>query len=459
MDEKDLNENLDERRTEDFEGDITQENTGFVLINNDEDEEAKIKYDDVDDVLEEEIEDKSMDENINDNINETPNEGPNNDEAFIKEPIKIEEKKKKTFKGSAFSYIAIALISSMIGGLASYFVAPRLFAGFKPASTSYQAEAIVINTNDNLSTVTAVAKKAMSSVVGITTVETQNVWPFDSRDVSGVGSGVIIDSKGYILTNSHVIADGNAKEITVLFENGEQVNGSVLWNDATLDLAIVKVNVNNLPVAELGDSDDLEVGEIAIAIGNPLGLEFERTVTSGIISGLNRSVTVENRVVIDNLIQTDASINPGNSGGPLLNGKGQVIGINTAKISSGEGLGFAIPINEVKAIASQVIESGTYKVVFMGITGVSSEEYQSRLGVELSTNKGVVVVEVQAGSPAAIAGLQSGDIILSIDDVEVNNMSELKRALIKYKQNDKANINIVRNTQEENLVIEFTLVR
>lgn len=456
MDEKDLNENLNEKMDENIQNDTSQNATGFVLINKDEDEEVNGQYDNV---SQEPIED-SINENINEPLDaESINEEPIVEEPIIREPIRKEAKKKKGFKGSAFSYIAIALISSMLGGLASYFIAPRLFAGISPASSSYQADAIVINTNDELSTVTAVAKKSMSSVVGITTVETQNVWPFDSRDVSGVGSGVIIDSNGYILTNSHVIADGNAKEITVLFENGEHVIGSVLWNDVSLDLAIVKVNVNNLPVAELGDSDDLEVGEIAIAIGNPLGLEFERTVTSGIISGPNRSVTVENRVVIDNLIQTDASINPGNSGGPLLNGKGQVIGINTAKISSGEGLGFAIPINEVKVIASQVIESGTYKVVFMGITGVASEEYQSRLGVELSTDDGVVVVEVQAGSPAEIAGLQSGDIITKIDDIEVNNMSELKRTLINYKQNDKANISIIRNTQEQNLEIEFTIVR
>lgn len=455
MDEKDLNEDLDDRMDDNLENAMSQEDNGFVLINKDEDEETKFKYDDVDDVSEGIIEDT-----INRSVNEeSTSEGSINEESIIEEPIRKQENKKKGFKGSAFSYIAIALISSSLGGFASYFVAPRLFAGITPTSTSYQAEAITINTNDDLSTVTAVAKKSMSSVVGITTVETQNVWPFNSQDVSGVGSGVIIDSDGYILTNSHVIADGNAKEITVLFENGEQVSGSVLWNDTSLDLAIVKVSVNNLPVAELGDSDELEVGEIAIAIGNPLGLEFERTVTSGIISGLNRSVTVENRVVIDNLIQTDASINPGNSGGPLLNGKGQVIGINTAKISSGEGLGFAIPINEVKIIANQVIESGTYKVVFMGITGVASEEYQSRLGVELSTDKGVVVVEVQAGSPAEIAGLQSGDIITRIDDVEVNSMSELKRALIKYKLDDKANISMIRNTQEQNLKIEFTLVR
>ena len=391
------------------------------------------------------------------------------DEVIIEEPIReqtpekeiyFKEPKKKGFRGSVFSYIALALVFSLLGGIASTYLAPKLYGVVLPypANNQYTTQAININTNDDLSTVSAVAKKAMSSVVGITTVETQQNF-FSQQDVSGVGSGVIIDSNGYILTNSHVVADGNAKELKVLFENGEQVDGTVLWNEASLDLAIVKVDVTNLPVADLGDSDTLEVGEIAIAIGNPLGLEFQRSVTSGIISGLNRSVTVDGRVIIDNLIQTDASINPGNSGGPLLNAKGEVIGINTAKITSGEGLGFSIPINEVKSIAEQIIKNGTFKTVFMGITGVSVEEYESRLGVKLSTDNGIVIIEVQGDSPAAKAGVHSGDIITHIDNTEVTNMSQLKKALHNYNQNDKANLRIIRNSNEVNMEIDFSEVR
>lgn len=395
----------------------------------------------------------------------------NNDEVVIDEEIKKEEqerhpryrvnrtKKKRKFRGSAFSYIAIAIVCSLLGGFTASYLSPKLFKNELAAGSQYNAKAITINTSDDLSTVTAVAKKAMSSVVGITTVETQQVWPFASEDISGIGSGVIIKDDGYILTNSHVVADGNARELKVLLENGEQVDGKVLWNDSAIDLAIVKVDVTNLPVAELGDSDALEVGEIAIAIGNPLGLEFQRSVTSGIISGLNRSVTVEGRVVIENLIQTDASINPGNSGGPLLNGKGQVIGINTAKITSGEGLGFSIPINEVKDIAAQVIQNGSYKTVFMGISGVSVIEYETRLGVELSADVGVVIIEVQPDSPAAKAGIQVGDVITKIGETGVEDMSQLKKSLYKYRQNDKESISIVRNTEEKNLDIEFTVVR
>ncbi|KKH59039.1 hypothetical protein DU75_07475, partial [Methanosarcina mazei] len=203
---------------------------------------------------------------------------------------------------------------------------------------------INITTKEDITTVTAVAKKSMKSVVGITTVETVRdfIW---ERQVQGIGSGVIVDSRGYILTNSHVVGDNNADRITVLFEDGDKKVGQVIWHDPSLDLAMVKVNAINLPVADFGDSDTLQIGEIAVAIGNPLGLEFQRTVTSGIISGLNRTIPLDQYYKMEDLIQTDASINPGNSGGPLLNAKGEVIGINTAKISTGEGLGFAIPIN------------------------------------------------------------------------------------------------------------------
>jgi len=412
-------------------------NNGFILV---------------DEVNSEETIDESVDPVI---VEEPIRHQTNNNEATV-----LETKKKRGFRGSVFSYIALALVFSILGGIASTYLAPKLYGVVLPypSNNQYTTQAININTNDDLSTVSAVAKKAMSSVVGITTVETQQNF-FSQQDVSGVGSGVIIDSNGYILTNSHVVADGNAKELKVLFENGEQVDGTVLWNDASLDLAIVKVDVTNLPVAELGDSDTLEVGEIAIAIGNPLGLEFQRSVTSGIISGLNRSVTVDGRVIIDNLIQTDASINPGNSGGPLLNAKGEVIGINTAKITSGEGLGFSIPINEVKSIAEQIIKNGTYKTVFMGITGVSVEEYESRLGVQLSADEGIVIIEVQGESPAGKAGVQSGDIITHIDKTAVTNMSQLKKALHNYNQSDKANLKIIRNSNEVNIEIEFSEVR
>jgi len=367
------------------------------------------------------------------------------------------EPKKKSFKGSFISYIALALIASIVGGLTSSYIGPNLYGKVlpNPKNSQYTAAPVNITTNDDINTVSAVAKKAMSSVVGITSVEVQQFF-FSQQEVEGIGSGVIIDSNGYILTNSHVVGDGNAKSINVLFENGDKKEGKVLWNDSILDLAVVKVDATGLPVAALGDSDKLEVGEIAVAIGNPLGLEFQRSVTSGIISGLSRTIQVGQSNVIEDLIQTDASINPGNSGGPLLNSKGEVIGINTAKIKSAEGLGFSIPINKAKVIAEEVVKNGTYKTVYMGIKGVSVAEYQYRLGIKLSTEKGVILLEVGPKTPASRAGLLNGDIILKIDDSEISNMNELKKALYKYKQGDKATLTVIRNNTEEKIDIEFT---
>jgi Trypsin-like serine proteases, typically periplasmic, contain C-terminal PDZ domain len=275
----------------------------------------------------------------------------------------------------------------------------------------------------------------MSSVVGITTIQVQKefIW---SRTVEGVGSGVIVDSNGYILTNSHVIADGKAREINVLFENGDSKKAEAIWYDPTLDLAIIKVNAKNLVAAELGDSDKLEVGEIAVAIGNPLGLEFQRTVTAGVISGLHRSIQVTQYNIMEDLIQTDASINPGNSGGPLLNSKGQVIGINTAKIQTGEGLGFSIPINTVKPIIESVINEERIEPVSLGISGSDIDLYERQMGEEIKAEKGVLVIDVLPNSPADKAGIKPMDVITKLGDKEVTSLSNLRKELYNYQSGD-----------------------
>jgi len=199
-----------------------------------------------------------------------------------------------------FSYFIVALIGAVIGGLITAYIAPTYLYGklipvpniYQQKSTNGTIQKINITPTDDIQAVEAVAKKAVSSVVGITTVQIQRQFIWE-QEVEGIGSGVIIDSNGYILTNSHVIADGAAKSINVLFENGDTLPGKVLWNDSTLDLAILKVDATNLPEADLGDSDSLEVGQLAVAIGNPLGLDFQRTVTAGVISGLNRSIKID----------------------------------------------------------------------------------------------------------------------------------------------------------------------
>ncbi|MTI70322.1 MAG: trypsin-like serine protease [Firmicutes bacterium] len=373
--------------------------------------------------------------------------------------VEAKNKKPKRKKG-LFSYFIVALIAALLGGIMSVYIAPNFIYGkLIPVPSIYQNNAdnhpnIEINTKDDLSTITAVAKKNMKSVVGITTIETENNYFFGPTQRQGVGSGVIIDSKGYILTNSHVIGNGNAEEITVQFEDGSKKEGKVLWYETGLDLAVVKVNANNLPKVELGDSDKLEVGELAVAIGNPLGLQYQRTVTSGIVSGLDRTIN-DGNIYMEDLIQTDASINPGNSGGPLLNSKGEVIGINTAKITSAEGLGFSIPINTAKSVISQVINKGEVKPVYMGIKGIKISKYEKALGIKLSIDEGIILVEIVNDSPAYNAGLRPQDIITKVDGNNIIDMNSLRKILYNYEPGDKANLTVIRNGEEMNLKIIF----
>lgn len=397
-----------------------------------------------------------MDENKDYGIEDRERDIPE-DIYIYKSSDEIEKKKKKRgFKGSLFSYIALALVASIIGGFISLYVGPSLYGNIlpNPNSNQYASQPVNINTTDDLNTVSAVVKKAMSSVVGITTLQTRQ-FLFEQRDVEGLGSGVIVHSDGYILTNAHVVDNGNAREIKVLFDNGDKVPGRVLWNDPAIDLAIVKVDITNLPVAELGDSENLEVGEIAIAIGNPLGLEFERTVTSGIISGLHRSVRMDQTTIIDDLIQTDASINPGNSGGPLLNKRGEVVGINTAKIKSAEGLGFSIPINSVKTIVRDVIDKGAHNPVMLGIRGIDVQEYQLRLGIDLGIREGIIILQVDENTTASKSGLLPGDIVVKVDNRNIESMQNLKNVLYKYSIGDKATLKIIRNGEEKEIEVVF----
>jgi len=360
-----------------------------------------------------------------------------------------------------FSYILVALIAGMIGGLVTAYIAPTyLYGKIIPVPEIYSEgqlsmmNTVTINPTEEINVVAAVATKAVSSVVGITTVSIERDF-FWSRPVEGVGSGVVVSSDGYILTNSHVIGDGNAREIQVLFESGDKAQGRVLWYDATLDLAVVKVSGTNLHAAELGDSDEIRVGELAVAIGNPLGLDFQRTVTSGVISGLHRSVQVNQYNVMEDLIQTDASINPGNSGGPLLNSKGQVIGINTAKIQTGEGLGFSIPINMVKPVLKEIVEEGTFNNVYIGFTGSEVEIYEVQMDTDLPAESGVVAIEILPGSPADQAGLRSLDVITYVDDEQVTSMANLRKILYNYRIGDSAQLTIDRGGEIIYVTVRF----
>ncbi|WP_432405753.1 serine protease HtrA [Wukongibacter sp. M2B1] len=370
-------------------------------------------------------------------------------------PEKLKHNKKRKKKTSFFTIIIASLISAIIGGVVGAYIAPMYIFDKYPYIHDAPEKVEIITKNSEMNVASAVAQKAMPSVVGITTVSIQRDFLFGARRAQGLGTGVIVDSRGFILTNAHVIDNGEAEEVKVLLNDGETIDAEILWNDGSLDLAVIKIDAANLSVADLGESDDLVVGETAIAIGNPLGLTFERTVTAGIISGLNRSVPVSEYESIDGLIQTDASINPGNSGGPLLNEKGEVIGINTAKIQSGEGLGFAIPINTAKPIVDEFIEKGEFKKVYLGIRPYDVKQVEASYGDIPNVDNGVFIWRVYEDSSAYRAGIATGDVLVSLGGVEIISVQQLLKELYKYRPGDETTVEVVREGERKKLKIKF----
>jgi serine protease Do len=276
-------------------------------------------------------------------------------------------------------------------------------------------------------TVIRVARQATPSVVSV------------SRQ-GGSGSGVVIRRDGIILTNAHVV--GSAATVTIELADGRTLTGRVLGRDPTVDVAVVQIPVNDAPAAPLADSDRLQVGQTAIAIGNPLGLE--RTVTEGIVSAVNRT---PRGFALDALIQTDAAISPGNSGGPLLDSRGAVIGINTAVLSGSgvNGLGFAIPINLASEIAKQIVTTGRVTRAYLGIAyGDIEPELAERLG--LPVKEGIVVMQSEPGSPAGRAGIRRQDIITRIDDTPIAQGGDLRRFLRSRKPGQVVTVTVVSPT-------------
>ena len=266
----------------------------------------------------------------------------------------------------------------------------------------------------------------------------------------GTGSGVIYDKSGLIVTNNHVVE--GASEIVVSLSDGTSVSGKILGTDPATDLAVVKINADNLPVAEFGDSSDIQVGEPAIAIGNPLGLEFRGSVTVGVISALNRSVQVGERKF--NLIQTDAAINPGNSGGALVNADGKVIGINSAKIavSSVEGIGFAIPINSVKPIIKELAEKGKVAHPYVGASLID-KTIAEHYGFDADLKGGLLIMKLAKNGPLALAGAHTGDIILAFDGKKTSSVADLRDEINKHKAGDNVTVTILRNEREITLSV------
>lgn len=309
------------------------------------------------------------------------------------------------------------------------------------------------NTKENDITIEEIIEETNYSVVGISKIKEMgsSIFQTDGIEKLGLGTGVIVSSNGYIITNKHVSGD-KFSNCYVTLENGSTYNANVVWADTTLDLSIVKINLEGLKTAQLGDSNSVKAGQTVYAIGNPIGYEFERTVTSGIISAKSRTLKFTEdgeEILMTDLIQTDATINPGNSGGPLINAEGKVIGINSLKIDSAEGIGFAVPINVIKPIIEKYTTNGNFEEPTIGISGYDKNiiPYIDK-NYELDT--GVYIEEVVRNSPAENSGLKKGDIILKIDDKEINTMNEIKEYIytkypgdiikIEYKRGNSTSI-------------------
>lgn len=304
-----------------------------------------------------------------------------------------------------------------------------------------------------------VFRRVKPAVVNITTTTLGlNFW-LEIVPKRGQGSGVIVDHNGYILTNNHVVT--KAQMITVTLSSGRRIKAVLVGRDAESDIAVIKIPPEYVEaVAILGNSDNLRCGQKVIAIGNPFGLSH--TLTTGVISALNRDIITEGGRRLEGLIQSDAAINPGNSGGPLLNSMGEVIGINTAIYTTSggyQGIGFAIPINRVKEVAAQIIKRGKVIRPWLGISGITVTSRMAR-SLGLGTEKGVLIIKVIKGAPAYQAGIRGGnraviidgvrflaggDVITAIDDKEINDVRQLRKTIMKMNVGQRINVRIYRN--------------
>lgn len=306
----------------------------------------------------------------------------------------------------------------------------------------------VENIEQESKTIADVLEKVSQSVVGVSRIKSHSNSIFSSNgsyNELGLGTGIIVSNNGYILSNCHVTGE-KFSTCYVTLENGYTYEGSVVWCDVDLDLSITKIDASNLPYATIGNSSDIKSGETVYAIGNPIGYEFRRTITSGIISATNRTIRIEENNKISymtDLIQTDASINPGNSGGPLITPSGEVIGINTVKITSAEGIGFAVPINVVKPVIEKFVNDNKFNEAFLGISAYDKEVIPYMASTPNFTS-GIYVVHISENSPAISSGIQNGDIITSIDNVSINNMIELKEYIYSRVPGDTISINVSR---------------
>lgn len=375
-----------------------------------------------------------------------------------------ERNKKKThfwkgiFLGSLVGGLIVATVFFYFAGtlLSQEYTAPPLPQGSEERNGNEESNVpldVSPQAMEYYMAVVNAAERATPPVVGISNFGI--VYDFFGRgslQQRASGSGVIIRSDGYIVTNYHVIED--SRELVVSLGSGEELPATVVGADPPTDLAVIKIDKKGLPAAEMADSDKLRVGEPAIAIGNPLGLDFQQSVTKGVVSALERAITIQGQNF--SFIQTDAAINDGNSGGALVNIKGELIGINTAKIkiSGVEGMGFAIPSNTVKQISNTLIEKGRVVRPWIGVY-ISTLTPLDAQRFGLSVESGILVQEVVKGGPADKAGIVSMDVILELEGTKLTDTSELQQLLQKFGVGETIEITLARG--QEKLVVQVTL--
>lgn len=325
-------------------------------------------------------------------------------------------------------------------------------------------EQTVESEEQNSKMVADIIEETTEKVVGISKLKNagSTILSKSTENELGLGTGIIVSENGYILSNEHVTGSKFSK-CYITLENGSNHEGTVVWSDTDLDLSITKINAKNLKYVDLGDSSKIRVGETVYAIGNPIGFEFRRTVTSGIISAKNRTIKLEEEnksSYMTDLIQTDATINPGNSGGPLIYPNGQVVGINTVKISSAEGIGFAIPINIVKPIIESLKNTEDFQEATIGIYAYDKEvvpylNSNTSSNTNFQLEKGIYVAQITKNGPADNTELKEGDIISSIDSRELNTMNDLREYIYTKKPGEQVKLQVKRG--KINIEVVLTL--
>lgn len=397
---------------------------------------------------------KWYNDDFQNNTSNTQNTNGGNTNTYYEQPSKTKNKKTKNKFAIALSAVLVIVICfsgvALYNGKGGNDISDNLLANLEGASSHTQddnVEKLVTGNSSKIYSTPEVVDIVGPAVVGVVNKTTYtNPYAFyygqqpNTEVQQGSGSGVIISDDGYIVTNNHVIE--GATEIVVILSAGEEYTAKLVGSDSKTDLAVLKIEAEALAYAKLGTSSELRVGETAIAIGNPFGQEFAGTTTQGIISGLNRTITIDNKTM--NLIQTDAAINPGNSGGALCNQHGEVIGINTAKISSPqyEGIGFAIPIDDAKPIIEDLITNGY--VTGRPVIGIAGRAVTEQDAKAYNLKVGVYVSSMTADSPAYMAGIKIGDIIIECEGKKVETVDDINEIKNKHKVGDTITMKVFR---------------